>query len=110
MELSVQWWNKLLVVVCEPLEGFTHLVANPSECIEAYGQYHISVAQWPVATEEDFEALTARWAGRRVQLDVQLVSGDACLELAPSPLVEQVRAIHERPDACYAGRSIHIAA
>ena len=100
----------MLVVVCEPLDRFVHLVANPEECIEAYGQYHISVAQWPIATENDFDALTARWGGRRVQLNVELVSGEACLELAPSPLVEQVRAMHERPGACYAGRSIHISA
>ena len=100
----------MLVVVCEPLDRFVHLVANPEECIEAYGQYHISVAQWQIATENDFDALTARWGGRRVQLNVELVSGEACLELAPSPLVEQVRAMHERPDACYAGRSIHISA
>ena len=100
----------MLVVVCEPLDRFVHLVANPEECIEAYGQYHISVAQWPIATENDFDALTARGGGRRGQLNVELVSGEACLELAPSPLVEQVRAMHERPDACYAGRSIHISA
>ena len=100
----------MLVVVCEPLDRFVHLVANPEECIEAYGQYHISVAQWPIATENDFDALTARWGGRRVQLNVELVSGEACFELAPSPLVEQVRAMHERPDACYAGRSINISA
>ena len=100
----------MLVVVCEPLDRFVHLVANPEECIEAYGKYHISGAQWQIATENDFDALTARWGGRRVQLNVELVSGEACLELAPSPLVEQVRAMHERPDACYAGRSIHISA
>ena len=100
----------MLVVVCEPLDRFVHLVANPEECIEAYGQYHISVAQWPIVAENDFDALTARWGGRRVQLNVELVSGEACLELAPSPLVEQVRAMRERPDACYADRSIHISA
>ena len=106
----MEWWGRLLVVVCEPLDRFVHLVANPEECIEACGQYHISVAQWQIATENDFDALTARWGGRRVQLNVELVSGEACLELAPSPLVEPVRAMHERPDACYAGRSSHISA
>ena len=108
VRLSVEWWGWLLVVVVEPQAGFVHLVRNWEECVAAFGEYHISVAQYPVASEADYDALHATWDGVVKQLPIAHVSSEGCMELGQCPLFNNMYQIHERDGACFAGRNLHI--
>ena len=79
VRLTVVWWGQLLTVVCQPLQGFTHLVRNVEECIREYGAYHISLAQYPVATYDDYATLHHAWHGVAVRLPIDFVSGEGAL-------------------------------
>ena len=105
VRLTVAWWRDLLVIECEALPGFVHLVSNVDECINAFGKYHISVAQYPVATQEDYDTLRCAWDGASILLLVDYVPGDGCLELGDCQLVRDCRLVHDRPDAWYNDRS-----
>ena len=74
VRVYIEWWGHLLVVACEPLAGFVHIVRNVEYCVREYGQYHISVAQYPVATWEDDNNQHGAWSGAIVQLPVDYVS------------------------------------
>ena len=108
VRLRVEWWGRLLVVVVHPQDGFVHLVRNWEECVAAFGAYHISVAQYPVATIDDFDALHAAWDGVMLQLPISQVSSGGCMELGQSALFDDVFCVHNRLDAWYEERSLHI--
>ena len=110
VRLQVAWWHDLLVIECEPMPAFVHLVRNVDFCIQEYGKYHISVAQWPVATQDDFNALYRAWNGVVVQLPIKYVSNEGYLELDDCPLVHDCSPIHYRPEAWYSDRALHISA
>ena len=108
VRLRIEWWGCLLVVVVEPLDGFVHLVRNWEQCVEAFGEYHVSVAQYPTASNADYNALHAAWNGVALQLPIAHVSNEGCMELGQCTLFNDVFRVHNRPDAWYADRSLHI--
>ena len=108
MRLSAQWLGKLLAVVAEPMDDFIHLVCNPEACIAALGSYHVSVAQWPVATWDDFNYLSAILDGQEVTLPFTQVLSYGFMQLGDCELATLVRPIHNRADAWYNDRPLHI--
>ena len=110
VRLHAKWWGRLLVIEAEPAQGFVHLVQNPSECTRSFGAYHISVAQWPVANNIDFNDLDTEFSGRVVTLPVDVVRNEGFLKLGQCPLVDAVSLIKQRPGVWYANREVHISA
>ena len=110
VRLRVEWSGHLLMVVCEPLDGFVHLVQNVEQCVQAFGEYHISLSQWPVATTDDYEYLHRRWHEVTTVIPISHVSGAACLEIGDCFLAAECKQVHNRPEAWYADRPLHISA
>ena len=108
MRLSAQWLGKLLAAVAEPMDDFIHLVRNPEACIASLGPYHVSVAQWPVATWDDFNYLSAILDGQEVTLPFTQVLNYGFMQLGDCELATLVRPIHSRADAWYNDRPLHI--
>ena len=108
VRLSAQWLGHLLAVVAEPKENFIHLVRNPAECITSFGPYHVSVAQWPTATWDDFNYLSAILDGQEVTLPFTDVLSYGFMQLGDCELADLVRPIHSREDAWYRDRPLHI--
>ena len=108
VRLSVQWLGDLLAVVAEPKENFIHLVRNPAECISSFGPYHASVAQWPTATWDDFNYLSAILNGQEVTLPFTAVLSYGFMQLGDCELADLVRPIHNREGAWYRERPLHI--
>ena len=68
VRLRVDWLDDLLAVVLEPEAAFVHLVTDWRASVEAFGAYHVSLAQRGVVTEQDVDELRARWDGQRLDL------------------------------------------
>jgi len=103
-------WEGLLAVVVTPLDGWTHLVRDPDECVAAHGPYHMSICQASLASAEDIAALRAKFAGVETTLPILAVSGEGCMELGECALTldDTVRRLHFHEHAWYRERPFHI--
>ena len=94
----------------EPLAGFPHLTVNWEACIEAYGQYHVSVARRAAVSDEEVAALRRVFHGEEMVLPVEKVRSDGFLVLGACPLYTALQPLHDRAGAGYEKRELHISA
>ncbi len=110
VRLRVDWLDDLLAVVLEPEAAFVHLVTDWRASVEAFGPYHVSLAQRGVVTEQDVDELRGRWDGQRLDLCIQFVSDHTgYMELGPiDPLLLDPTIQRLHAAGWYRDRELHI--
>ena len=102
---------RLLALVVEPPAGFRHFVANPQECVENFGPYHVSLCQAELATTDDVARLEAAFEGHAWTLPTTYVGNTTGYQELGACAATQhpvVRRLHEHPEAIYGGTALHI--
>ena len=102
--------DRLLVIKLEALEGFVHLVQDPEACIEAFGQYHISVCQLDLITDTELAELRNIWDGMILLLPFTAVRSEGFMEIGDCALIQDplITRLHHDPCAWYANRPLHV--
>ena len=101
----------LLALIIHPLPGYVHLVTNVEECLHAYGEYHISICQESLVTDDDIARLEASFEGKAHDLTIGYIAKNSGYqELADSVVTHNstVRRLHSHPLAWYRDRQLHI--
>ena len=100
----------LLVLRIEPFADFIHLVADWEACMQAYGPYHVSIAETTICTDIDIQKLRDNFDGLECILGISYVSQTSgYMELSSADVVTSnslVQKLHA--NGCYSDRKLHI--
>jgi hypothetical protein len=106
-KLEVDLLDGIVVVLVKPRRGFTHLVKDWRACVHNFGEYHISIVERELISDDEFEVLKAALHGRSVRLRIDYVADGGYMELSKTDRLHTIlREFHSR--GCYSARELHI--